>query len=160
MKIAFSTNGNSMASVIEGAFGRCRFFLVFDTDSTEHKIHENSGANMAGGAGIKAAEIIGNLGVDTLVTGSLGPNARPVLESAGVTVVFREGKIEDALASLVESPSNENHEKAEKEAPGARSPSGYCYCRKCARKLEGVIDHPCYKLKCPECGSILERRYQ
>jgi hypothetical protein len=39
----------------------------------------------------------------------------------------------------------------------AAGPSGYCICPKCGYKESHKISFPCNQLKCPKCGTIMER---
>lgn len=36
-------------------------------------------------------------------------------------------------------------------------PQGYCVCKKCNEKVKHVKGVPCYKTKCPNCGSVMTR---
>ena len=70
MKIAFTTNGNSIEDSIAPTFGRCLNFLIVDSDSGDILVVPNPGATSAGGAGVQAAEMLAGCGVGRLVTGS------------------------------------------------------------------------------------------
>jgi predicted Fe-Mo cluster-binding NifX family protein len=168
MRIAFSTNGDSIEDGIEPAFGRCRNFVIVDSDSGAVSGVPNPGADPAGGAGITAARKLASLGVDRLVTGSVGPRARPLLETAGVSIVTGSGAIRAHLA-----PSAIPERTTQCAAPTAASPSraettpdagsgrrlaGSCYCEPCGYETDDDSGVPCFKLRCPRCGSSLERR--
>jgi predicted Fe-Mo cluster-binding NifX family protein len=90
LKTAFSTNGNSIDDDIEPAFGRCKNFLIVDSQSGEVTVAPNPGFSAAGGAGVRAAQALTGLGVDKLVTGSVGINARPLSDDAGIAAVTGE----------------------------------------------------------------------
>lgn len=91
MKICITSSGKQMESTVDGRFGRCKYFCVFDTDTKEVQVIENQGALSQGGAGIAAAQQVADLGVETLITGNLGPNAMNVLNSAGVKAYTAAG---------------------------------------------------------------------
>ena len=91
MKIAFTTTGDSLESPIDTRFGRAANFLVYDTDTTDFQVIDNSqNANAGQGAGIQSAQIIANAGVESLVTGHVGPNAFRVLQQAGIKIYQSE----------------------------------------------------------------------
>ncbi len=75
MRIAFSTNGTTIDDLVEPRFGRCRRFLLYDTDTKEIILLENEAAQASGGAGIQAAELLARNGVKLVITGHVGGNA-------------------------------------------------------------------------------------
>jgi len=97
LKICITSSGKDMESTVDGRFGRCRFFCIYDTESKETRVVENQGALSQGGAGIAAAQQVVDEGVEVLLTGNLGPNAMGVLGSAGIKA-FRAGGIDIAKA--------------------------------------------------------------
>jgi predicted Fe-Mo cluster-binding NifX family protein len=86
MKIAVTAAGSAPGSQIDARFGRCRFFLIFDTEKKSYETVENSNAQFSGGAGIQSAQLMVSRGVETVLTGNVGPNAFKVLRAAGVKV--------------------------------------------------------------------------
>jgi len=98
MKIAISTEKDSIESLIDQRFGRCKYFLVVDTEKNELvKAVENEGAIQGHGAGIKAAQQIGELGVEAVITGDIGPNATNVLEQLGIKTYHASGTAKEAV---------------------------------------------------------------
>jgi len=88
MKIAVTSTGASPDAPVDPRFGRAAFFVVFDTESDEFTVLDNTeGLNSAHGAGIKAAEMLSQLGVEVVITGNCGPKALVTLETAGIKVV-------------------------------------------------------------------------
>lgn len=99
MKIAFSATGSTLDDEIDPRFGRCQQFIIADTETEEFEVLNNSSAAAAGGAGISAAQMIVEKGVEVVLTGNCGPNAYGVLSSAGVKIITGvSGKIKDAIA--------------------------------------------------------------
>ena len=84
MKIAISSTGPDLDAPVDPRFGRCRFFVVVDLSTEEFEAVDNQAAEMSGGAGIQAAQMVINLDIDAVITGSLGPNAADTLRIAGV----------------------------------------------------------------------------
>jgi len=97
MKIAISTEGNNLNSLMDMRFGRCKYFYIGDTEKNQFKFVENQGTSQGHGAGIKAAEQLGNLGVQAVITGNLGPNATDILNKLGIKAYGASGKVEAAL---------------------------------------------------------------
>ena len=99
MKIAISSEGDSLDFKVDPRFGRCQYFLVVDTESRQVEVIDNTkNINRAGGAGIQAAELISSSGVEALLTGHCGPKAFTTLKAAGVEVFTGiEGLASEAL---------------------------------------------------------------
>ena len=99
MKIAVSSQGNTLDSKLDPRFGRASYILVIDTETLEYEAFDNNkNKNAFKGAGIQAAAMISNNGARVLLTGFCGPNAFKILETAGVKVVNDQtGRVIDAV---------------------------------------------------------------
>ncbi len=87
MKVAISTQGDSMESLVDQRFGRAPFFLIIDTDSESVEAVDNKkNLNLMQGAGIQAAESVVRHDAGAVLTGHCGPKAFRLLSKAGVTV--------------------------------------------------------------------------
>lgn len=84
MKIAISATGKEMDSILDRRFGRCAYFLIYDTETKEVEAIRNNGATASGGAGIAAASQVMEKNVEVVLTGNLGPNAFELLEKGEV----------------------------------------------------------------------------
>jgi predicted Fe-Mo cluster-binding NifX family protein len=99
MKIALSATGPTLDDEIDPRFGRCQQFIIADTENDSFEVLNNSSAAAAGGAGISAAQMIVEKGVEAVLTGNCGPNAHGVLSSAGIKIITGvSGKVRDAIA--------------------------------------------------------------
>ena len=85
MKIAVSARGDTL----DPQFGRAQHFIVYDdADKTYANIDNRQNCEQAHGAGISAAKMIADNGVTHVITGSCGPKALRVLQSAGIDVIY------------------------------------------------------------------------
>ena len=101
MKVAISSKGSDLEAQVDPRFGRCRYFIIVDPATKAFEVLDNEAAAISGGAGIQAAQIVANAGVDAVVTGSVGPNATDVLAAAGVkTYLGASGTVREALQQL------------------------------------------------------------
>lgn len=92
MKICIAAQGNTLDARVEERFGRASYFIVIESETGEHEVLENSFAAAAGGVGPKAAQILVKHGVEALISGQVGDNARGVLTASGIVMyVFRGG---------------------------------------------------------------------
>jgi predicted Fe-Mo cluster-binding NifX family protein len=98
MKIAISATGPTLDADVDPRFGRCQCFVIANPETIEFEAIDNSSAMAAGGAGISAAQMIVDKGVDAVLTGNCGPNAYQVLSAAGIKVITGvAGKVQDAV---------------------------------------------------------------
>jgi len=116
MKIAISSDGDSIDSSVDQRFGRCKYFLIADIENKKVKKTEavlNEGAEQGHGAGIRAAEQVGELKVKSILTGQLGPNASAVLGKLGITAYQASGKAKDAITKFLKNELKPISETAE-----------------------------------------------
>ena len=85
-----------MEAKVDARFGRAAYLLIIDTDTNAMEVVENSGAAQAQGAGIGAAQVVLDKGVDGLLTGRIGPNALTVFQASGVQL-FEGASAEDTV---------------------------------------------------------------
>lgn len=95
MRIMIPVNGDQVT--VCSSFGRAPYFWVSDTQSGNKSVFENPAANSEGGAGIRAAQAVLDLGAEALVTPRLGENAANVLKAANVELYL--SKFEGAPAN-------------------------------------------------------------
>ena len=111
MKIAITSQGPSLESMVHPSFGRCRYFLIVDSETGELEAIDNESAAMMGGAGPQAASTISKAGATVLITGNVGPNAFDALASVNIKVVTgASGKVAEAI---------ENYKRGLYEVPDA-----------------------------------------
>lgn len=98
MKIAITSTGAKLEDKVDTRFGRCRYFILFDTDTNKFEAMENTGAQGMGGVGIQSGQIMADKGVETVLTGSCGPNAFKTLQAAGIKVITGvTGTVQEAI---------------------------------------------------------------
>ncbi|MGS0763957.1 DUF134 domain-containing protein [Syntrophomonas curvata] len=84
--IAVCSSGDSMDSMVDGRFGRCPYFILWDREKTEHKALTNMGSELNHGAGTGLAQELLNQGVAILICSRIGPKAFTVLNKAGIKI--------------------------------------------------------------------------
>lgn len=113
MKIAMPVNEKSMEKGVCISFGRAPYFLIYDMETKEANFIENSAANSQGGAGIKAAQLIVDNGVDALITPRCGENAAQVVKIGKIEIYKTiNDNIEDNINAFNEgilTPLDEIH---------------------------------------------------
>jgi predicted Fe-Mo cluster-binding NifX family protein len=87
MKVAVSSAGPGLESQSSPVFGRCPYFVIVETEGGKIKGHidiQNQAMMQPGGAGIMAAQTIGNQKVNAVVSGAVGPKAFTALQQLGI----------------------------------------------------------------------------
>lgn len=98
MRVAVTAQGADLESAMDPRFGRCRNFVIVDSDSDKFEAFSNESVTASGGAGTQSAQFLANKGVGAVITGNVGPNAARALEAAGIKVyAAASGTVRDAL---------------------------------------------------------------
>ncbi|MCD6522878.1 MAG: NifB/NifX family molybdenum-iron cluster-binding protein [Candidatus Diapherotrites archaeon] len=87
MRIAVASSGPGLNAEASPMFGRCPFFVIVNIEENnikEVKSIPNTATAYRGGAGISAAELVGNENVDAVIAGAIGPRAFDVLKQLGI----------------------------------------------------------------------------
>jgi predicted Fe-Mo cluster-binding NifX family protein len=87
MKIGISSTGPSLNNQIDARFGRCDYFMIVDSETMAKQAIPNENVSATSGAGISAAQLMADKGVDIVLTGNVGPKAANVFDAAGIRVL-------------------------------------------------------------------------
>ncbi|MEN6569626.1 MAG: NifB/NifX family molybdenum-iron cluster-binding protein [Rikenellaceae bacterium] len=92
MKIAITSEGNSLNSLIDPRFGRCAFFAIYDTDTQNTEFIPNPAKESSEGAGPAAAQFIASKGVKKIVAGEFGSKIKSLLDNLQIEMLNDNGK--------------------------------------------------------------------
>ncbi|MDD2437270.1 MAG: NifB/NifX family molybdenum-iron cluster-binding protein [Massilibacteroides sp.] len=81
MKIAITSEGDTLSSNIDQRFGRCSFFAVYDTQTDKTTFSPNPARNAPEGAGPAAVQFIASQKVEKVVSGEFGGKIKTLLDS-------------------------------------------------------------------------------
>ena len=122
MKIAIRSSGENLTDQLDPRFGRCRYFLIIETDTMSFEVFDNDNAALGGGAGIQSAQFIAAKGTKAVITGHCGPNAMQTLSAAGVQLyVGLAGSVQDFVDKFKNgqlTPTTEANASAHAVGPG------------------------------------------
>ena len=122
MKIAVTSKGKDPDAETDPRFGRCRYFIVKDTETGDLQAVENGSHMAMGGAGPQASQTISKLGVETLITGNVGPNAFEALKASGIKVfIGAAGTVGEAIAKYERGELEEIEDASVGSHAGMRS---------------------------------------
>ncbi|MHA1785558.1 MAG: NifB/NifX family molybdenum-iron cluster-binding protein [Candidatus Helarchaeota archaeon] len=89
--IAISTSSSEgLDAQVDGRFGRCPYFTFVEVENNNLRLLEvipNAAMNAMGGAGMQAAQLVGNKNANVVITGNLGPNAYTALSTLGMKMI-------------------------------------------------------------------------
>ena len=108
MKITISSQGQDLEAMVDPRFGRCPYFIIYDTETKETEVLSNPALEAKGGAGILAAQLIADKGVEVVITGNVGPNAFQTLNQAKIKIFGgATGTVKDSLKKFENGELNE-----------------------------------------------------
>jgi predicted Fe-Mo cluster-binding NifX family protein len=102
MKIAITSQGEGLESMVDARFGRARGFIVYDDIREEYYYIDNK-QNLSAmqGAGIQSAKTVIDRGVDVVITGNVGPKAFTTLHAAKVEIYSgSHGTVKDVIGDF------------------------------------------------------------
>jgi predicted Fe-Mo cluster-binding NifX family protein len=103
MKIAITSTGNTLESTIDPRFGRCAYFVVFDTESKSTEFIPNPNKEAEEGAGPAAVELVASRNAGKIVSGEFGMKIKSLLDSLKIQMIVikdPEKKISEIIAML------------------------------------------------------------
>lgn len=90
MKTAIASTGNTLDSKVDGRFGRCAFFVIYDTETGSTEFIPNPHKDDEGGAGPAAVQLISTKGAQQIVSGEFGMKIKSLLDSQGIQMILMQ----------------------------------------------------------------------
>lgn len=98
MRVAICAQGPTLDSAADERFGRCRYFVLADTDTGEVTALSNPAAEAESGAGTNAVQLLVSNGVTAVCAKSVGPHALSMFAASGIKVYrFESGSVAEVL---------------------------------------------------------------
>jgi predicted Fe-Mo cluster-binding NifX family protein len=107
MKVAITSEGNSLESKLDSHFGRCSYFVVYDTENHAVEFTPNPNKERIEGAGPASVQLIASKGATKVVSGEFGAKVKSIFDSLKIQLVVLNDpnkKISEIIALL-------NHKK-------------------------------------------------
>ncbi len=87
MRVAITSTGNSMESPIDQRFGRCAYFVIFDTESQSTEFIPNPNKDMDEDAGLASVKLVASKNVSKIISGEFGIKIKPQLDSLKIQMI-------------------------------------------------------------------------
>lgn len=108
MKIAIPVDSKSPDTKVCMSFGRAPYYLIYDSETQDKVFIQNTAAQSAGGAGIRAAQLLADQKPEVLLTPRCGQNAADVVQAAGIKIYKTEGNsVEENIDRFLEDKLEE-----------------------------------------------------
>ena len=108
-KIAICSSGSSPSSEVDGRFGRCNCFMLWDSETRQYEALSNTGPEAAHGAGTGAVQALIQNNVELVISQRVGPKAFVALQAAGIKI-FAGGTDKTVEATLQTYEAGELYE--------------------------------------------------
>lgn len=84
---AITSTGKTEKSFLDLRFGKCQYYVIFDSEQNQYSISENQFLKEEQ-SGIKLVEHLKKQGVTSIVTGEVGPMVSTLLEKEKIQLVL------------------------------------------------------------------------
>ena len=103
MKVAITSTGNSPESLLDTRFGRCSYFVVYDTETQATEYIPNPNKDCIEGAGPASVQLVASKGVKKVVSGEFGAKVKSIFDSLQIQLIILNDtgkKISEIIALL------------------------------------------------------------
>jgi len=103
MKVAITSTGNTPDAMLDQRFGRCSYFIIYDTESRATEYIPNPARDAEEGAGPVAVQLVASRGVQKIVSGEFGMKIKPLLDSLKIQMIMikEEGKSVESIINML-----------------------------------------------------------
>jgi len=103
MKVAITSSGNNLESKLDQRFGRCAYFMIYDTETKGMEFIPNPNKEAQEGAGPASVQLIATKGIKKVVSGEFGIKVKTLFDSLQIQLIVIkdfEKKISDIIELL------------------------------------------------------------
>ena len=102
MKVAITSTGNSIESMLDERFGRCSYFVIYNTESKSAEIVPNPNKDAENGAGPASLQLVASHNAEKIVSGEFGTKIKSLADSLKIqlVVVKEPKKVKDIIEML------------------------------------------------------------
>ncbi len=105
MRVAITSTGNSLESKLDSRFGRCSFFVFYDTESESVEFLPNANKESVEGAGPASVQTVASRGVQKVVSGEFGAKVKAIFDQLQIQLVM-VSDTNSTIAQIIEMLNN------------------------------------------------------
>ncbi len=87
MKVAITSSGNSLESKLDQRFGRCSFFVIYDTETKGMEFIPNQNKDAQEGAGPASVQLVASRNVNKIISGEFGIKIKSLIDSLKIQMI-------------------------------------------------------------------------
>lgn len=87
MRVAITSTGNSLESKLDERFGRCSFFVIYDTETKSTEFIPNPNKEADNGAGPASVQLVASRNVSKIVSGEFGMKIKSLVDSLNIQMI-------------------------------------------------------------------------
>ncbi len=87
MKIAITSTGNTLESKVDRRFGRCSYFVIYDTETQAIEFFPNPNKNQIEGAGPASVQVVASKGAKKVISGEFGTKIKPIFDQLQIQLI-------------------------------------------------------------------------
>ena len=88
MKVAITSTGNTLESTNDPRFGRCAYFVIYDTESKAMEFIPNPNKDAEEGAGPASVQLVASRNVNKIISGEFGMKIKSLLDSLKIQMII------------------------------------------------------------------------
>jgi len=103
MKVAITSTGNTPVSKLDSRFGRCSYFVIYDTETQATEFIPNPNKDHIEGAGPASVQLVASRGVKKVVSGEFGAKVKSIFDQLQIQLIIynrTEAKVCDVFDLL------------------------------------------------------------
>jgi len=107
MKVAITSTGNSLESFIDQRFGRCVYFVIYDTESKGVEYIPNPNIDAEEGAGPASVQLVASKNASKIISGEFGIKIKSLLDSLKIQMIMLK-EPEKRIKEIIEMLNQNN----------------------------------------------------
>ncbi|NCB97021.1 MAG: hypothetical protein EOM36_01510 [Bacteroidia bacterium] len=88
MRVAITATGNSLESKVDSRFGRCPYFVFYDTESESVEFLPNANRESVEGAGPASVQTVASKGAQKVVSGEFGAKVKAIFDQLQIQLIM------------------------------------------------------------------------
>jgi len=105
MKIAITSDGNTLESKLDQRFGRCAYFIIYNNETKGVEFLPNPNTGDREGAGPASVQLVASHDVQKIISGEFGIKIKSLLDSLKIQMIVLK-KPEKSIREVIEMLKN------------------------------------------------------